>query len=165
MPMLKHSASYRIAVAFLAVMALVLAGCRTDLPRPAVVYELTDSGVVTSVEEIQGGGLRVALARGESIDLLLGAVDLYGEIPVAGELILVGSNGSSLGYATTRERDECYVLNEPAVEDGTHILFDFGLRLPKSPRFDPGPIDDGRFPSFREGFCINTAGEVIRYGS
>ena len=45
-------------------------------------------------------------------------------------------------------------------------MFDFGLRLPKAPGFDPGPVDDGRFSAgFFEGdFCISAAGEVVRYG-
>ena len=110
--------------------------------------------------------MRVALAAGESVDVPPGAVDLYGEIILAGELIMLGNNGAGVGYATLGiVLDGCYILEEPAVDDGTHILFDFGLRLPKSPRFDPGPIDDGRFPSFREGFCINATGEVLRYGA
>lgn len=135
---------------------------------PTPVYELTASGVVESVEDIEGGGLRVSLARGESVDLLPAAVDLYGgEIILPGDLILVGTTGSAVGYATTRQRDACYVLNEPAVDDGTHIVFDFGLRLPKAPGFDPGPVDDGRFRpgSFLDGFCLNAAGEVLRFGS
>jgi hypothetical protein len=145
--------------------AILLTGCPVDTPRPAQVYELTNSGIVESVEEMEGGGLRLALATGESIDLLPGAVDLYGEIIIPGEFIMIGTAGSAVGYATTRTADACHVLNEPAIDDGGHILFDFGLRLPKAPDFDPGPIDDGRFPSFREGFCINSAGEVVRYGS
>lgn len=143
---------------------LFLAGCPVKDPAPNQVYELTDRGVVQSVEDIEGGR-RVWFARGESIELEYGAVDLDSEVIPLGDLLLVGSNGSATAYVTLRERGACYVLNEPAVDDGTHLVFDFGLRLPKSPRFDPGPIDDGRFPSFQEGFCINAAGEVLRYGS
>lgn len=145
--------------------ATILAGCPVEVPRPARVYELTDSGVVESVEELDGGGLRVTLERGERIDLDAHAVELGSEIVPPGHLLLVGSSGSSTGYIALREREDCYVLNEPAVDDGSHILFNFGLRLPKAPQFDSGPIDGDRFPSFREGFCISSAGEVVRYGS
>jgi hypothetical protein len=146
-------------------LVTLLAGCPgTAARRPNVVYELTDTGIVVSVEELDGGGLRVALARGESIQLLPSATDLHGELVSPDELILIGTHESAIGYATTYASDECYILNEPAFDDGTHILFDFGLRLPKAPLFDPGAVDDGRFPSAMEGFCINGAGEVIRYG-
>ena len=111
---------------------------------PAQVYELTDSGVVESVEELEDGGLRVALAGEESVQLEAGALGLDSEIVPVGDLLLVGSTGSSTTYVTLRERDECYVLNEPAIDDGTHMIFDFGLRLPKSPDFDPGSVDDHR---------------------
>ena len=141
-------------------------GCPVEDPTPTRVYELTDSGVVESVEQIEGGGLRVALARGDSLDILPGAVDLYGELVLPDELLLMGSSDSGDAYVTLGTvLDACYILEEPAVDDGTHLVFDFGLRLPKAPGFDPGPIDDGRFPSFMEGFCINAAGEVVRYGS
>jgi hypothetical protein len=155
-----------ILIGALTCLALLLTGCPGTGPRrPSVVYELTDTGVVVSVEELDGGGLRVAMARGESIDLLGNATDLYGEIVSPDELILIGTHESAIGYATTRGRDDgCFVLNEPAFDDGTHILFDFGLRLPKTPLFDPGTVDDGWFPSATEGFCINGAGEVVRYG-
>ena len=155
------------AVLGLALIGLLIAGCRTQVQRPAVIYDLTASGVVEAVEEIEGGGLRLSLASGESIDLFPGAVPLYGEIILPGELILVGTTGSAVAYATARERDPCYVLNQPALDDGAHVVFGFGLRLPKAPAFDPGPVDDGQFlAGFGEGgFCINSAGEVVSYGS
>lgn len=68
-------------------------------------------------------------------------------------------------YATLGLGTDGYYLNEPARDHGSHIVFRSVLRLPKAPEFDPGAIDDGRFPSFREGFCVNSAGEVVGYGS
>jgi hypothetical protein len=130
------------------------------------VYEFSDSAVVESVEEIPRGGLRVGLVGGDDIELLPGVVELYGGIVVPDDLLLVGTTDSGVrGFVTLGTvLDACYILEEPAVDDGTHILFDWGLRLPKARGFDPGPADDGRFESFREGFCINTDGEVVSYG-
>ena len=164
MPPHKDSALRASALVVVVALATLIAGCRTEVPRPVTVYELSASGVVESVEEIEGGR-RVWFAGGESIELDYGAVSLGSDPVPAGYLLLVGSNGSTTAYVTLWDHEECWVLNEPAVDDGTHLVFDFGLRLPKASGFDPGPNDTARFPSFREGFCINPAGEVVRYGA
>ena len=163
-----QSGSMMRRLRWLAVVALLaLAGCEFEMRRPSVVYEFSESGVVESVDEIPDG-IRVTFTHGDAIELGASThdVDLYGELILEGELLLIGLHNSSIGYATLSiVLDACYILDEPAVDDGKKVLFRFGLRLPKAPDFDPGAIDNGQFPSFREGFCINSSGEVVRYGS
>lgn len=131
---------------------------------------MTDSGVVESVEEMESDGWRVTLTRGEEVAVGTASLD-EGSIQPDDLLILATSPSGAGGpatlntYVTLRLSTVGYYLEEPARDDGSHIVFRSGLRLPKAPEFEPGPIDDGRFPSFREGFCINPAGEVVAYGS
>ena len=129
---------------------------------------MTESGVIESVEEMEEGGWRVTLASGEEV--AVGTGRLSGGWPEPGDLLVLASSETAHTtvnvYATLRPRADGYVLNEPARADGSHIVFRNGLRLPKARGFDPGTIeDDGRYPSFREGFCVNSAGEVVGYGS
>jgi hypothetical protein len=148
-------------------VVVFLAGCDFKMERPSRIYELTDAGVVESVEEIPDGGLRVFLVRGESIELGHDnyAVSLHGGSPRSKDLLLVGTFGSTTGYLSLSSVDDvCYFFGEPAVDDGTHILFRNGLRLPKYRTFDPGRVDDGQFASYQTDFCINSVGEVVRYG-
>jgi hypothetical protein len=153
---------------FAAGVVVFLAGCDFKMERPNRIYELTDVGVVESVEEIPDGGLRVFLARGESIELGHDnyAVSLHGGgSPRPEDHLLVGTFGSTTGYVSlSAVEDVCYLFGEPAVDHGTHILFRNGLRLPKYQTFDPGRVDSGQFESYQTYFCINTAGEVVRYG-
>jgi hypothetical protein len=153
--------------ALLLVVTGALVACEFQMRRPAVEYTLDASHVVESVAEVDGG-IRVTFADGGTLELgeTTSDVALHGNLISPGELLLVGQHGDAIGYATTwLGSDGCYVLNEPAVDDGSHILFRFALRLPKAEDFDPGPVRNGQFPSFREGFCINSGGEVVSYGS
>jgi len=132
---------------------------------------MTESGVVQSVEEM-AGGWRVALTNGEEVAVGTSSPLHGGRIEPGDLLVLATSPGVEADglttlntYATLRLGPDGYYLDEPARDDSSHIVFRSGLRLPKAPEFDPGAIDDGRFPSFREGFCINSAGEVVGYGS
>ena len=59
---------------------------------------------------------------------------------------------------------ECYSLGAPAFDDGTHILFEFGLLLPKRADFDPGTVRGDEFSAIRSGFCIDESGSVVSYG-
>ena len=126
---------------------------------------MTDSGVVESVEETNDE-LRVALTRGETV-VLTDTFRIYGGGIEPGELLVLAvSPGGADAYATLRvDPDGYHFLGEPAVDDGSHILFLNGLRLPKTPEFDPGTIDDGAFPSAWESFCITAAGAVFGYGT
>lgn len=64
---------------------------------------------------------------------------------------------------------DCYGLDAEGTDQGEEILFDFGLRLPKSHGFDPGVgLSDGRYDAPGGGggparFCINPDGEVTAY--
>lgn len=54
-------------------------------------------------------------------------------------------------------------LAEPALDDGSHVVFVNGLRLPKVEGFEPG-LDEGQtYQDPRAGFAINSAGEVVAY--
>jgi hypothetical protein len=151
----------------LVLFLLFVAGCDYNPQRPpdARIYDMTDSGVVESVEETDDE-LRVVLTRDEIV-VLTDSFLLYGGGVEPGELLVLAiSPGGADAYATLRVGPDGYhILGEPAVDDGSHILFLNGLRLPKTQEFDPGPIDDGAFPSAWERFCINTAGAVIGYGT
>lgn len=155
------------------VIALVLLGCDYDPPWPpgGQIFDMTESGVVQSVEEARGGW-RVVLANGEEVAVGTSR-GLHGEVIEPGDLLVLATSpaveaeglAKANRYASLRLSTDGYYLDEPARDDGSHIVFRSGLRLPKAPEFDPGANDDGRFPSFREGFCINSAGEVVGYGS
>lgn len=156
--------------AALVVALMLLQGCDYEPPWPpgGRIYEMTEAGVVESVEAATGEW-RVTLASGA--ELTVGTASLYEGGIQPGDLLVLATSPEAEGapatlnrYATLRPGMDGYYLSEPARDDGAHILFRSGLRLPKSPEFDPGPIDDGRFPSYREGFCINSAGEVLGYG-
>lgn len=132
---------------------------------------MTDSGVVESAEEMEGGGWRVTLTRGEEV--AVGTASLDEGLIEPDDLLILATSPSGADapatlntYVTLRLGADGYYLQEPARDDGSHIVFRSGLRLPKAPEFDPGHIDDGRFPpSFWDQFCVNPAGEVVGYGS
>ena len=75
------------------------------------------------------------------------------------------------GISRSRWRSEdsdCYWWKEAATDDGTHIVPDNGLRLPKAEAFDgQGWPENGRYDYSLSGYyvqsCINANGEVIEY--
>ena len=141
-------------------------GCDYNPPRPpdARIYDMTDSGVVESVEEMADGEMRVTLAgRDEVVVVSPNAHRLDGGGMEPDELLVLAASPRGAPAYASFPYVSGYSVVEPALDDGSHILFLNGLRLPKSPEFDPGPIDDGAFPAGREGFCLNAAGEVLGY--
>jgi hypothetical protein len=57
----------------------------------------------------------------------------------------------------------CFDLLLGGVDDGDHIKFENGLRLPKAAGFDPGRAKTGVYQIPLVGFCINSFGAVTRY--
>lgn len=152
----------------LVTLAMLLAGCPAPPSgTPSAIYEPTVVGVVDHWEEIESGGLLVTFIDGRQVTTAVGANVIVGRnLPIQTDLLLLDSQDRAPWFAAIRDTDlGCYALDEPAVDDGTHILFDIGLRLRKAPGFDPGAVDDGRFGARRESFCINAAGEVVGYGT
>lgn len=155
-----------LAIAAIVLLAALLSACPVA-PRnpPSVIYEPTVFGVVEGWEEIEGGGLSVRFVDGRQVTIATEAAALVGNLPQPTNLLLLDSVEAAGWFAAIIDDDlGCYVLEKPAVDDGTHILFDFGLRMPKAAGFDPGPVDDGRFPAHRESFCLSADAEVLGYG-
>jgi hypothetical protein len=155
----------RIKVPPLIALAIVLAGCLPEaISTPSTIYEPTVVGVIESVTELEGGGAVVELSTGDEITLGAGA-PIFGPGPNVGELFLYGHDAAGHWYATLRDSEgECFALNQPALDDGGHIVFEFGLRLPKRADFDPGPARGGRFSAIQSGFCVDQGGRVVAYG-
>jgi hypothetical protein len=57
----------------------------------------------------------------------------------------------------------CFGLPAAGLDDGDHIKFDNGLRLPKAASFDPGPARNGVYDWPQHTFCVDAAGKVMLY--
>jgi hypothetical protein len=83
-----------------------------------------------------------------------------------GDLFLAGELDGQPWYfgLTERRRTGCFLLTSLARDAGTHIVFDNGLRLAKSPDFR-ADVDEGeRYPpdgvDGQTRFCVNSRGMV-----
>jgi hypothetical protein len=146
-------------------IAASLAACGGGpVPSPATTYDPEVIGVIESATGLQGGGAVVNLASGQSVTLGVAPTALNGTGLDPGDLFLYGRRADGEWYARIRPAEGgCYALDEPAVEAGAFIHFSIGLRLPKTPNFDPGVVDDGRFNAIGHGFCISDRGQVVAY--
>lgn len=157
------------AVALLLLTACVLSG--PPVRNPSVV------GVIVS-SELTNVGTVFELENGQSVEIQR-AVTLLEGSRGGGDpgTLLFHRNGNEPFYfgltvIAPHARPGCFDMDGPAVDDGTHISFKNGLRLPKAPDFDgQGWPRNGRYdkPAYAGGgyspFCVNLRGEVTVYRS
>lgn len=138
---------------------------------PPPVNRVPDAvGVILSVTRA-GEADVFTLAGGSTVEIdRIEAERLFERRPDEG-LLLYGAEEDEAWYAilgTYRSDEECFELEDTAMDMDTHILFDSGLVLPKAPdfrRYDN--FHDDRYEERAQigftPFCLNERGEVTDY--
>jgi hypothetical protein len=155
--------------------ALLLSGCLFGSgPRPILEYPVpTVIGVVASAERRADQRLEYRLTSGVVVTVDPATADIVQPDggPGVGWLYLSGPDPSGrlrvVGvppYEAADAPSGCFQLVATGVGRSGAIDLSIGFRLPKSARFDPGPISNERYVLERAAFCINSSGEVLSYG-
>jgi hypothetical protein len=159
-----------VSAVLLASLLIALAGCDL-LALPAPERNPSVVGVIESSENVTGVW-HYELENGESLDI---DFDETATLPRSsgggdpGTLLFYGEGGDAWYMGLAPFDDGSYQIDTPARDDGEYIVFENGLRLPKTPGFDGrGWPQDGRYDSPTSEccfapFCINERGEVTAY--
>lgn len=163
---------HKAGAALVAALLAALTGCLSSGPperTPSVV------GVVIESAENTNGAWRYVLESGEPVEIDTDDTDrLAGARGGGVAALLFYDDGADPWYFTLEEfaPDElpgCFWWQAVGVDDETHIVFENGLRVPKSADFDgQGWPQDGRYDLEVSGgdvapFCMNRRGEVTEY--
>jgi len=140
---------------------LFLMACNTVAPSPRPTPLVP---TVMGVVAVRPQSNRVQLTSGKTVTLAPNAAALGTAGIDEGDLLLLPAEGGSAWFAALSPGSGgCFILDKPATDDGDYVLFDNGLRLPKYDPFDEGPSRSGRYEGFPDGFCVNSAGQAVRY--
>lgn len=150
-------------------LVALLAGC---FWTKAEVLTPTTVGVATDVERLAGRSVAYHLASGEVAEVDLATADLTPEGGAGeGMLLLTGTRASGRTWLIALYPNTaadvppgCFQLLATGVGNGDSIDFSSGLRLPKAPNFDPGPVANDHYNFEQVAFCISELGEVLSYG-
>lgn len=159
--------------AFLLLTVPLLAGCFGSASAPPRTPDAI--GVVATTDWIPNAGRTATfeLDSGSRVEIDLASAHLLlGEgAPGTGDLLVTGIDASGarwlFGLARVERKDlppRCYRLQSAGIGHDGSIDMAIGVRLPKSPDFDPGPIRNDQYTTETYGFCLNSRGEVISYG-
>ena len=156
----------RIHLAWLAVVVLTAVAC-TGVSRPATVFEPSDIGVVDSIEGIRDMRFEIRLADGTNLDVDLAEATYQpaSRTPEPGDLLIyVADVGGKPWVLALSGQADCFMIQGGAVDEGDHLVFETGLRLPKAEDYDPGwpgPLEE--YTSDQARFCINHDGVVTHF--
>lgn len=156
----------RVHWASLAVVALTAAAC-TGVERPAAAFEPSDVGVVDSIEGIRDMRFDIRLADGTNLDVDLAEATYQpaSRTPERGDLLIyVADVGGKPWLLALSGQADCFMIQGRAINEGDHLLFESGLRLPKAGDYDPGwpgPLEE--YTSDQARFCINREGVVTHF--
>jgi hypothetical protein len=151
--------------AWLSILAFGAAGC-TGFDRPATVFEPTEVGAIESIDGIRD--MRFALRLEQGVELEIDLSDANYEpasrTPNSGDLLLYVEDvgGKPWVLALSGEAD-CFMIQGRAIDEGDHLLFETGLRLPKAADYDPGypgPLEEY---SDQAHFCLDREGVVTHF--
>jgi hypothetical protein len=170
-----QATGWRQAASIGSAAALLLGGCLFGpQPRPIPEYSApTVVGVVASAERQPDQRLDYRLTSGVvvTVDPVTADIVQPDGGPGVGWLFLSGPEPSGrlrvVGvppYEAADVPSGCFQLVATGVGHSGAIDLSIGFRLPKSARFDPGPISNERYVLERAAFCINSSGEVLSYG-
>jgi hypothetical protein len=127
-------------------------------------------GVIEASERLEGRIVRIELAGEQAVEIDVGRavrLDRSRGGQEVGTLLLAGSHAGEQWYMslTEMQQSDCFGLHSDGSDDGDHVIFDIGLRLPKADDFDPGPVRDGRYDTggADDIFCITPSGEVLSF--
>lgn len=153
---------------------LLLAGCGSR-----TYYTPEIAGVVVETRGTNSASL-YQLANGQrfTIDITNSKVIVYGGGPPDVGDLLLGGTGPDGAWVARLHKDvatggspDCFVLGSFGTDHRDTIEMDVGLRLPKAPQFDPGPIgpvdgvkDGTRYEWSPSKFCVNSDGQVTSFG-
>ena len=160
-----------VAMAMALGLSVLVAGTMPPARSPTVVGVIRSHGAVSGgTEYVLSSGATVLVDHGESRSLtgrggerellLAGAHD-----GMPWHAILVEDEWGRLGGRTAR----CFALFSHGIDQGSTILFDVGLVLPKAKEFQAGSYPrNGRYESgdARSGttpFCVDAEGRVTAY--
>jgi hypothetical protein len=150
----------------LAFVVLVAVAC-TGVERPAEVFAPSEVGVIESIEGIRNMRFTIRLEDGTrlDVDLAEGTYEPASRTPNPGDLfVYVDDVGGKPWMLAVAGQGECFMVQGRAIDDGDHLVFESGLRLPKAADFDPGsagPLSE--YTSDQAHFCINGEGVVTHF--
>jgi hypothetical protein len=146
---------------------LTLTGCFVFAPRERTP---TVAGVIQSSENVDGVWV-YQLEGGETVEIDFDETVTLPRSSGGGDpgTLLFHGDGNNAWYMGLAPSSDGYQFDAAARDDGTHIVFENGLRLSKAPGFDGrGWPQDGRYDSPASEccfapFCINAQGQVTAY--
>ena len=156
-------------------LAVLLAACTGSLPWmvhiPSDLRTPETAGVVQTVAQLPDGRKSYRLKAGETVYIAHQKQVLLGGEPLAGELLLAGTDPDGrqwvAGVELSRSLDRpqgCYDFPAQGRMNDGWIETTSGFRLPIAPGFhDPRDRQDDVFASDRGVFCLNERGEVTNY--
>lgn len=163
----------RLRVGLGSLLILWLSACQTPVPIPATLYTPEVAGIVTAVTP-GPARIRMYTMTDGTVVTIDGAkaTEIKGSGNASvGDLLLTDHTSTWLSSLRTASPGVapagCFYLPAAGVDDGDHIKFTNGLRLPKAAQFDPGlghatPGGEYGIPEF--AFCVDASGAVTKYG-
>jgi hypothetical protein len=152
--------------AWLAILAFGAAGC-TGFDRPATVFEPSEVGVISAVDLLTAAETALTLEDGRRIDIDLAGGATANDVPGTPQegqlLIYVEEVGGKPWVLALSGGADCFMIQGRAIDEGDHLVFETGLRLPKAADYDPGwpgPLEEY---SDQAHFCINREGVVTHF--
>ena len=133
----------------------------------------TTVGVVAGIDRLAGNAVDYHLSSGATVkvDFATARILLPDGGPSEGDLLLSGIEPAGrMWVAGLKPNDSadvppgCYQLLDTGIGTDGFIDLSIGVRLPKAPEFDPGPVSNERYDLERVTFCVNERGEVLSYG-
>jgi hypothetical protein len=150
----------------LIVVAFAAAAC-TGVDRPDTIFEPTTVGVIASIEGIRDMRFAIELDDGTrlEVDLSAGTYEPASRTPNPGDLfVYVEDVGGEPWVLVLSGQADCFMIQGQALDEGGHLIFESGLRLPKAADYDAGYLGSFEgYTSDQAHFCINSLGVVTHF--
>lgn len=165
--------SARRGVFFTVMVSGVVVGCY-PFPDFAAPRDPEVIGVVADVELGEDLVVTYRLDSGEEVVVNRAEQpDRRGVLEV-GSLLFFAEADPDVDYGAGRapeglfDRDDCFLIGEPARMEDDFIVFAHGLRLPNAEGFEwasEPDQNDAWYDQLLTNFCVNGQGEVVQQGS
>jgi hypothetical protein len=122
--------------------------------------------VIESMNGIENMRFEIRLVDGELLEVDLGNAtsEPQSRTPNPGDLLIYVDDVSGKPWVlAVSGQPSCFMVMERAIDEGDHLVFETGLRLPKAEDYDPGwpgPLEEY---GDQARFCINEEGVVTHY--